>query len=265
MSLYLSIENVTVKKHNRVILKDFNLSVEQGSITAIMGPSGIGKTTTISLVNGLCKPCSGRVMIQGVDINKLSRRQLYEKRINIGYMFQHGALFNHLSVFDNVAFPLLENTQLPAVMIRDLVLLRLEAVGLRGAIDLMPEQLSGGMARRVALARATILDPELMLYDEPFTGQDPISTGVLTDLVLQMKKNLNLTSVVVSHDVAAVAKIADVVHIIADGRVIASGSVKEIFSSKVAAVQQFINGLSGDSVQFHMPTQFSLAQELLHG
>ena len=227
-----------------------------------MGPSGIGKTTLLKTISSLIPFNSGQIIVNGADISALSNKELHNQRINTGYMFQDGALFTHMSVFDNVAFPIRENTNLPESMIKDLVMLKLNVVGLLGAKDLMPAELSGGMARRVALARASVLDPALMLYDEPFTGQDPISVAVLVELIVKMRDALNLTSVIVSHDLNAVAKIADSIHIISKGSIIASGSVAEIFASKNPLVNQFILGLADGDIPFHYPAKKTLIEEL---
>jgi phospholipid/cholesterol/gamma-HCH transport system ATP-binding protein len=260
----LEVKDVSFKRDGRDILKNINLSLHKGSIVAVMGPSGIGKTTLLSLINALIKPDSGEVLFNGINMHELSWTELYKVRAKIGHMFQNGALFSHLSVFDNVAFPLRENTNLPEDMIRDLTTLKLEAVGLRGIAAKMPEQLSGGMARRVALARSTALDPELMLYDEPFTGQDPISSGVLTTSIMKMRDILNLTSIIVTHDLQAVTKVADVVHIIGGGEIIASGSVDDILSSSDPAVRQFVSGTADGCIPFHYPTDKTLTQDLIY-
>jgi phospholipid/cholesterol/gamma-HCH transport system ATP-binding protein len=260
----LEVKNISFKRGKHQILKNFSLALKPRSIVAIMGPSGIGKTTLLSLINAIEKPDSGNVLFQGTDMHSLSQQELYTMRKKIGYMFQHGALFTHLNVFDNVAFPLRENTDLPEHMIKDLVLLKLEAVGLRGTARKMPHELSGGMARRVALARSTALDPSLMLYDEPFTGQDPISTAVLTKSIVKMRDILNLTSVVVSHDIGAVKSIADEVIIIGRGEIIAQGSVVDIESSSNEDVMQFMQGLSDGPIPFNYPTKKSLAEDLIY-
>jgi phospholipid/cholesterol/gamma-HCH transport system ATP-binding protein len=261
-SVYLDVENLSVSYGSTKVLQKLNLKVAPGTIAAVMGPSGIGKTTLLKTISGLIPFNSGRIIVNGTDVSSLSKKDLHSHRINTGYMFQHGALFTHMSVFDNVAFPLLENTNLPASMIADLVTLKLNVVGLRGAKDLMPAELSGGMARRVALARASALDPALMLYDEPFTGQDPISVAVLVELIAKMRDALNLTSVIVSHDLSAVAKIADSIHIISEGSIIANGSVDEIFSSQNPLVKQFIKGFSDGDIPFHYPAPKTLIEEV---
>ena len=262
--ILLEVKDVTFRRGEQYILKNFSLSVPKGSIVAIMGPSGIGKTTLLSIINAMQTPESGKVLFQGVDMHSLTKKQLYALRRQIGHMFQHGALFSHLSVFDNVAFALRENTRLPEHMIQDLVLLKLETVGLRGVASKMPHELSGGMARRVALARATAYDPKLMLYDEPFTGQDPISTAVLTKSIVKMRDILDLTSIVVSHDIGAVRSIADIIVIIGRGEIIAKGTVAEIESSENPEVLQFMKGLADGPIPFNYPSKKSLAEDLMY-
>ena len=263
-SAMVVIDGLSFQRDGRCILDNIHLTIQQGTIVGIMGPSGIGKTTLLSLINAIERPDSGSVWFQGVNMHQLDDRALYAMRKKIGHMFQNGALFSQLSVFDNVAFPLRENTNLSEEMIRDLVMLKLEAVGLRGVWNKMPDQLSGGMARRVALARATALDPELMLYDEPFTGQDPISTGVLTASICKMRDILGLTSIVVSHDMAAVTSIADVIYLVGGGKIIASGSATDILASEDPAVQQFVSGSADGAIPFHYPTSTTLTQDLLY-
>ena len=197
----IEVKNLTFKRGERIIYDNLNLRVEQGKITAIMGPSGIGKTTLLKLIGGQLHPQQGEILFDGQDICKMSNSELYRVRQRMGMLFQSGALFTDLSTFDNVAFPIREHTRLPETLIRQIVLMKLEAVGLRGAAELMPSELSGGMARRAALARTIALDPELIMYDEPFTGQDPISMGVIVSLIKRLNEALQLTSIVVSHDV----------------------------------------------------------------
>ena len=216
----IEVKNLTFKRGERVIYDNLNLKVQQGKITAIMGPSGIGKTTLLKLIGGQLYPEQGEILFDGQDICRLSNRELYEVRKRMGMLFQSGALFTDISTFDNVAFPIREHTRLPESLIRQIVLMKLEAVGLRGAADLMPSELSGGMARRAALARAIALDPDLIMFDEPFTGQDPISMGVIVSLIKRFNEALNLTSIVVSHDVNEILSIADYAYIIADKHVI---------------------------------------------
>ncbi|HMV37560.1 ABC transporter ATP-binding protein [Plasticicumulans sp.] len=249
----------------RVIFDGVDLDIPRGRVTAVMGPSGTGKTTLLRLIGGQLRPAAGSVVLDGHEVPALRRRELYALRRRIGMLFQSGALFTDLSVFENVAFPLREHyPRLPARLLRTLVLMKLEAVGLRGARDLKPAELSGGMARRVALARAIALDPMLMLYDEPFTGQDPISMGVLVQLIRTLNDALGMTSVVVSHDVAEVCSIADYVYLISGGRVVASGTPAELRASGSDWVGQFMHGLPDGPVPFHYPAR-DYASELLDG
>ncbi len=250
---FIEINNLTFKRGERTIYEKLNLRVEQGKITAIMGPSGIGKTTLLRLIGGQLTPESGEILIDGKNIVEMSRAALYETRQRMGMLFQSGALFTDMSTFDNVAFPLREHTQLPESLIREIVLMKLEAVGLRGAAELMPSELSGGMARRAALARTIALDPELIMYDEPFAGQDPISMGVIISLIKRLNEALQLTSIVVSHDVQEVLSIADYAYIIADKRVIAEGTPADLLASQDPQVQQFIQGEADGPVRFHYP------------
>ena len=215
----IEIHDLTFRRSDRLIFDRMSLSVPRGSITAIMGPSGTGKTTLLKLIGGQEKPESGQILINGRDIAKMSRGELFEVRRDIGMLFQSSALFTDLSVFENVAFPLRVHTELSEELIRDLVLMKLNAVGLRGARDLMPAELSGGMSRRVALARAIALDPGLIMYDEPFTGQDPIAMGVLVSLIRELSEALDTTSLLVSHDIHETVSIADQIFILSDGRV----------------------------------------------
>lgn len=247
---------------SRSIYKGIDLDVPRGKVTAIMGPSGTGKTTLLRLIGGQWRPTEGAVEFDGTNVHALGRRALYQLRKRMGMLFQHGALLTDLSVFENVAFPVREHTRLPPALIRDLVLLKLQAVGLRGAADLMPEQLSGGMARRVALARAVVMDPDLVMYDEPFTGQDPISMGVLMRLIRSLNDALGLTSIVVSHDVNEVLSIADYVYVVAGGEIIARGTPEELRTSENALAQQFLRGEADGPVAFHYPAA-SLAEQLM--
>ncbi|BCL68545.1 ABC transporter ATP-binding protein [Vibrio nigripulchritudo] len=259
----VTIQNLTFYRGTRKIFDDVSLSVPKGKITAIMGPSGIGKTTLLRLIGGQIAPDSGEVIFDGQNIPTLSRSALYEARKKMSMLFQSGALFTDINVFDNVAFPLREHTELTEELIRSIVLLKLEAVGLRGASQLMPSELSGGMARRAALARAIALDPELIMYDEPFVGQDPITMGVLVKLIRNLNQALNLTSVVVSHDVPEVMSIADHAYILANGKVIASGSPEELMSNSDENVQQFLTGQADGPVPFQYPAS-SLSEELFN-
>lgn len=250
---WVQISNVTFCRGSRKIFDNISLSIAKGKVTAVMGPSGTGKTTLLRLIGAELKPDSGEILIDGKNIHSLHRKALYEARRNIGLLFQSGALFSDLSVFENVAFPLREHTDLPAPILRSVVLMKLEAVGLRGACDLMPSQLSGGMARRVALARTIALDPTLILYDEPFAGQDPISMGVLLRLLKNLNQLMSMTSVVVSHDVPETLSIADYVYIISNGRVIGEGTPEALRNSKDPFVVQFLEGRADGAVPFHYP------------
>ncbi|NVJ57772.1 MAG: phospholipid ABC transporter ATP-binding protein MlaF [Vibrionaceae bacterium] len=251
----VTVEQLTFSRGERKIFDNISLQVPKGKVTAIMGPSGIGKTTLLRLIGGQIAPESGNIWFDGKNIPALTRKQLYTERKKMSMLFQSGALFTDLNVFDNVAFPLREHTQLDETLIRTLVLLKLEAVGLRGAAELMPSELSGGMARRAALARAIALDPDLIMYDEPFVGQDPITMGVLVELIRNLNQALGVTSVVVSHDVPEVMSIADWVYILADGKVIACGSPDEIRNNPNPQVQQFLKGKSDGPVPFRYPAK----------
>ncbi|MGB0936787.1 MAG: phospholipid ABC transporter ATP-binding protein MlaF [Colwellia sp.] len=249
----VDVKNLTFKRGERVIYDDISMSIEQGKVTAIMGPSGIGKTTLLRLMGGQIKPDSGSIHFKGNNIPALSRNDLYKVRKDIGMLFQSGALFTDMSVFDNIAFPIREHSQLPESLIEKIVLMKLEAVGLRGARDLHPSELSGGMARRVALARSIALDPELILYDEPFAGQDPISMGVIVRLIRSLNDSLELTSVVVTHDVPEVLSIADYIYIIADKKIIGQGTPEQIKADQSPLVKQFVQGEADGPVPFHYP------------
>ena len=240
---------------SRVIFDRVDLDIPRGKITAIMGPSGSGKTTLLKLIGGQLRPQTGTIEVDGLNVHALPVRELYKLRMRMGMLFQSGALLTDLSVFDNVAFPLREHTRLPETMIRTLVLMKLESVGLRGARHLMPSELSGGMARRVALARAIALDPMMLMYDEPFTGQDPISMGVLVKLIHDINHRLGLTGIVVSHDVKETLSIADWVYVIAAGQVVASGTPSDIAQSGSDWTDQFINGKPDGPVPFHYPAK----------
>ena len=240
-------------KGDRMILSRVSLSIPKGKVTALMGASGGGKTTVLRLIGGQQKANSGQVFFDGKDVGKMDAAGLHSARRRMGMLFQFGALFTDLSVFDNVAFPLREHTQLNQDLIRDIVLMKLNAVGLRGARDLMPSEISGGMARRVALARAISLDPELILYDEPFAGLDPISLGTAAKLIRELNDTLGITSIVVSHDLEETFRIADKVIILANGGIAAEGTPDEVRQSKDPMVHQFVNALAEGPVQFHYP------------
>jgi len=246
------------------IFDGVDIDIPQGKITAIMGPSGTGKTTLLKLIGGQLKPQQGRILFHNDNIPALNTKKLYQARKKMGMLFQTGALLTDMSVFDNIAFPLREHTDLPEVMIRDLVLMKLHAVGLRGARDLMPSQLSGGMARRAALARAIALDPEMILYDEPFTGQDPISMGVLVQLIRTINNALDITSIVVSHDIQETLEIADKIYIISQGRIIGHGTPDEINQSDSPWISQFVHGKADGPVPFHYPAA-SYKDDILAG
>ena len=237
----------------RNILEGVTLTVPRGKITAIMGASGGGKTTTLRLISRQERATGGQVLFDGQDLATLTTEQLYAARRRMGMLFQFGALFTDMSVFDNVAFPLREHTQLPEAMIRDIVLMKLNAVGLRGARALMPSEISGGMARRVALARAIALDPELVMYDEPFAGLDPISLGTIARLPRQLNDAMGLTSIIVSHDLDETFRIADQVVILANGRIAAQGTPDEVRHSSDPLIAQFVNAQPEGPVHFHYP------------
>ena len=247
----VEIKGLTFKRGSRIIYDDINLSIPRGKVTAIMGPSGIGKTTLLRLIGGQIKPDSGSVLFDGQNIPSLSRTKLYSARQKMSMLFQSGALFTDMNVFDNIAFPIREHTSLSEAIIEKVVLMKLEAVGLRGAKYLQPCELSGGMARRVALARAIALDPELILYDEPFAGQDPISMGVIVKLIRSLSDALGLTSVVVSHDVPEVMSIADYIYVVAEKKIIGHGTPEQICHHSSPLVQQFIKGEADGAVPFH--------------
>jgi len=238
---------------DRPILQGVTLAVPRGKITALMGASGGGKTTVLRLIGGQYTAQSGSLVFDGQEVSQLSHEQLYAARRRMGMLFQFGALFTDISVLDNVAFPLREHTDLPEAMVRDIVLMKLEAVGLRGARDLLPSEISGGMARRVALARAIALDPELVMYDEPFAGLDPISLGTAARLIRQLNDALGLTSIIVSHDLDETFAIADQVIVLANGRIAAQGTPEEVRQSRDPLVHQFVSAEPDGPVQFHYP------------
>ena len=237
----------------RPVLQSLNVRIARGKVTALMGASGGGKTTVLRLIGGQHRAQQGQVLFDGQDVGQMNEAQLYAMRRRMGMLFQFGALFTDSTVFDNVAFPLREHLDLPEALVRDIVLMKLSAVGLRGARDLMPSQISGGMARRVALARAIALDPELVMYDEPFAGLDPISRGTAARLIRRLNDALGITSIVVSHDVEETFRIADQVVILADGKVAAQGTPDEIRASTDPLVRQFVGADADGPVQFHYP------------
>jgi len=249
----VKIRDLHYARGDRVIFDGVDLDIPRGKLTAIMGPSGSGKTTLLRLIGGQLAPDQGSIEVDGLWVHELGRTDLYGLRRRIGMLFQSGALLTDLTVFDNVAFPLREHTDLPEAMIRDLVLMKLQAVGLRGARDLQPSELSGGMARRVALARAIALDPMMIMYDEPFTGQDPISMGVLVQLIRLLNDALGLTSIIVSHDVKETAAISDYIYVISQGKVIGQGTPEALGKTDSDRVNQFMQGLPDGPVPFHYP------------
>ena len=255
---------MSFSRGSRQIFNDISLDISRGKVTAIMGPSGSGKTTLLKLIGGQLIPDQGSIEMDGNNVHQLSRKDLYQLRKRMGMLFQSGALLTDINVFDNIAYPIREHTDLDESLIRSLVLMKLNAVGLRGARDLMPSELSGGMARRVAMARAIALDPVMVMYDEPFTGQDPISMGVLVNLIRSMNQNLGLSSIIVSHDVPETLSISDYIYLISGGKVVAQGSPDELKNSSDPWVQQFIEGEPDGPVPFHYaasPLMHDLLQE----
>ncbi len=257
----IEIRDLSFSYGKRSVLKDINLTARRGQVIAIMGISGGGKTTLLRLIGGALRPTAGMLKVDGVDMSRLDRDGLYRLRRRMGMLFQFGALFTDLSVFDNVAFPLREHTRLPEEMIRDLVLMKLNAVGLRGAHELMPAELSGGMARRVALARAIALEPSLILYDEPFAGLDPISLGVTGNLIRRLTDTLGVTSIVVTHDIQESLRMVDYVYFVSAGVIAAQGTPDQLRASVEPFVHQFVHGQEEGPVPFHYPAQ-SYAEEL---
>jgi len=249
----VEVQNVTFSYDQRQVLKDINLVVPKGKVVAIMGLSGCGKTTLLRLIGGALLPDQGEIRVAGEVVNKLDDEGLFAMRRKIGMLFQFGALFTDMSSFDNVAFQMREHTQLPEALIRDLTLMKLQAVGLRGAADLMPSELSGGMARRVALARSIALDPMLMLYDEPFTGLDPISLGVIGQLIRRLNDALGATSIVVTHDVAEALELVDYVYYMSSGKVEFQGTPQEVRAATLPSLRQFVYGEPDGPVPFHYP------------
>jgi phospholipid/cholesterol/gamma-HCH transport system ATP-binding protein len=251
---FVELSHLSFGYGERKILDDVSLTIPRGKVTALMGASGGGKTTVLRLIGGQCQPQHGELFFDGQNLATFKAKELYAARRRMGMLFQFGALFTDLSVFDNVAFPLREHTNLTPAMVRDIVLMKLNAVGLRGARDLMPSEISGGMARRVALARAIALDPDLVMYDEPFAGLDPISLGTAARLIRQLNDALGITSIVVSHDLEETFRIADKVIILANGKIAAEGTPDEVRNSIDPLVYQFVNALPDGPVHFHYPS-----------
>lgn len=249
----VELNNVTFAYGDRVILRDIRFGVPRGKVTALMGVSGGGKTTVLRLIGGQIRAQQGQVRFDGEDVGAMHQRALYVVRRRMGMLFQFGALFTDMTVFDNVAFPLREHTDLSEDMVRDIVLMKLDAVGLRGARDLRPSEISGGMSRRVALARAIALDPDLVMYDEPFAGLDPISLGTAAQLIRRLNDSLGITSLIVSHDVKETFEIADHVVVLANGAIVAQGSPAELMASSDPLIHQFVHALSDGPVPFHYP------------
>ena len=249
----IRISGLSFSHGDRLLYDDISLTIPRGKITALMGPSGIGKTTLLRLMGGQIKPDAGQVRFDGQNVPELSRRELYTLRKRMSMLFQSGALFTGMTVFDNVAFPLREHSGLPEELIHTIVMMKLQAVGLRGAARLMPSELSGGMARRAALARSIALDPDLIMYDEPFVGQDPITMAVLVKLIKELNDALGITSVIVTHDVKEVLSIADYAYIIANRRVVAQGTPEQLREEHNPEVEQFLKGLPDGPVPFHFP------------
>ncbi len=258
----VEIRDLHFKRGERPIFQGLDITIPRGKVVAILGGSGTGKTTLLNFIGGRLRPDSGRVVVDGLSVPELDTDALYDLRMRMGMLFQSGALLTDLSVFENVAFPIREHTTLPESMVRSIVLMKLELVGLRGARDLMPVQLSGGMARRVALARAIALDPMMVMYDEPFAGLDPISMGVIVKLIRELNDALGMTSIVVTHDVREASAIADHLYLVGDQRVIAHGTAQEMEHSSSAQVHQFMGGLPDGPVPYHYPAP-DYARDLL--
>lgn len=259
----VQISDLSFSYDSRPILTGINMSIPRGKVVAIMGSSGCGKTTTLRLIGGQLRPTSGEVRVDGQVVHDLDGEGLYAMRRRMGMLFQFGALFTDMSVYDNVAFQMREHTNLPEELIHDLVLMKLHAVGLRGAHHLMPSELSGGMARRVALARAIALDPMLIMYDEPFAGLDPISLSIVGELIRKLNDALGASSIVVTHDVQESLKIVDYVYFVSEGKIVAEGTADEIKHSKADYVHQFVWGEADGPVPFHYPAKTSYGAELM--
>ena len=258
----IEIHDLDFSRGQRQIFKGLNIAIKRGQVTAIMGPSGTGKTTLLRLITRQLNPDRGRIIVDGTDIATLNQRDLYRLRRRFGMLFQNGALLTDIPVFENVAFPLREHTKLSNRLIRHVVLTKLHAVGLRGAADMMPTELSGGMARRVALARAMVMDPDFLIYDEPFVGLDPISMGVIVRLVRKMNDALGISSILVSHDVDEISTVSDCSYLISDGKVAASGSPEELNRASSELVRQFMHGMADGPVAFHFEAP-NYAEQLL--
>ena len=261
----VEIRNLGYAVSGRPIFDGLDMDIPRGRVTAVMGPSGTGKTTLLRLITGQVRADSGSIQVAGEDLRRLRRADLYVLRRRMGMLFQNGALLTDFSVFENVAFPLREHTDLPERLIRQLVLTKLQAVGLRGAAELAPAELSGGMSRRVALARAIVMDPEILIYDEPFVGLDPISLGVILRLIRRLNDTLGLTSIVVSHDVQEISTVADNVFLLSGGKVVARGTPQELRSYPSDIVRQFVGGLADGPVPFHYPAADYFGELLARG
>ncbi|EZQ11844.1 MULTISPECIES: ABC transporter ATP-binding protein [unclassified Acinetobacter] len=258
----IEVKNLSFNRGDRVIYDQVNLKIRKGQITAIMGPSGTGKTTLLRLIGGQLVPDAGEVLLDGKNISQMSRQELFKARARMGMLFQSGALFTDMTVYENVAFPIRAHTQLPEHLIAELVALKLESVGLRGAEQMMPSELSGGMNRRVALARAIALDPDLIMYDEPFAGQDPIVMGVLTRLIRSLREALDLTTIIVSHDVAETLSIADYIYVVAEGKVQGEGTPDQLKNHSSPFVRQFLTGSVEGPVDYQFSHQAYLSDEV---
>ena len=258
----IEVKNLSFNRGERVIYDDISLQIRRGQITAIMGPSGTGKTTLLRLIGGQLVPDQGEVLLDGQNIARMSRAELFAARARMGMLFQSGALFTDMSVYENVAFPIRAHTKLPENLIAEMVALKLESVGLRGAEQMMPSELSGGMNRRVALARAIALDPELIMYDEPFAGQDPIVMGVLSRLIRSLREALNLTTIIVSHDVAETLSIADYIYVVAEGKIQGQGSPAELKQHASPFVRQFLTGAIDGPVDYQFSHRAYLSDEV---
>ncbi|MDM1758344.1 MULTISPECIES: ABC transporter ATP-binding protein [Acinetobacter] len=259
----IDVKNLSFKRGERVIYDNVNLKIRRGQITAIMGPSGTGKTTLLRLIGGQLTPDQGEILLDGQNIATMSRSELFAARARMGMLFQSGALFTDMSVYENVAFPIRAHTKLPENLIAEIVALKLESVGLRGAEKLMPAELSGGMNRRVALARAIALDPDLIMYDEPFAGQDPIVMGVLTRLIRSLREALDLTTIIVSHDVDETLSIADYIYVVAEGKVQGEGTPAQLREHASPFVRQFLTGSVEGPVDYQFSHQAYLSNEVI--